>query len=247
MTTPGQNAPDGAWQFGDRMGQEYAGMTREELIAMMTGQARSDMNTAVGGWNGMTADVDDLAAQVQDVQLGLGDRVDLLDGVRGHFSTYLGSNWRVGGNADKQLPFDSPLGPPKGAELYNGVGIKLLEKGLWQANVHVSFQVQSGWFTGAALASVFLTVRPTANPTGIFTRRQYSLVVGRAGDETANFSNIFVIPDDNAYFVTVELNHKNTWQTVFGGTVRSGLSVTKWDFRIDNAVVAPTVPDGGTL
>ena len=247
MTTPGQNAPDGAWQYGDRMGQQMAGMSADEVIEMMTGQTRGKANAAVGGWNGMVADVDDLAAQVPDVQLELNERVDLLDGVRGYCNSFLGANWTVGGNADKQLPFDSQIGPPKGAVLYNGVGIKLLEKGLWRADVHLSFQVQSGWFTGAALASVFLTVRPVSAPLAVFTRRQYSLVIGRAGDETANFSHTFVVPDDNAFFVTVELNHKNTKQTVFGGTVRSGLSVNKWDFRIDNAVVAPTVPDGGTL
>lgn len=72
-------------------------------------------------------------------------------------------------------------------------------------------------------------------------------MVGHAGDETCSFSNTFVIPDDDAYFVTVELIHRNTRQNVFGGTLRSALSVNKWDFRIDNAVVAPTVPDGGTL
>lgn len=247
MTTPGQAAPDGAWQYGDRLGQDLSGMTESQIIEMMTGQTRGSANTAVGGWNGVVADVSTLADEVEDVQLELNERVDLLDGVRGYCNAYLGLNWTVGGNADKQLPFDSQIGPPKGAELYNGVGIKMLEKGLWRADVHLSFQVQSGWFTGAALASVYLSVRPTANPTSVFTRRQYSLVIGRAGDETASFAHTFVIPDDDAYFVTVEINHKNTRQTVFGGTVRSGLSVNKWDFRIDNPVVAPTVPDGGTL
>ena len=245
MTTPGQNAPDGAWQFGDRMGQEMAGMTREDIIAMMTGQARSDMNTAVGGWNGMTADVDDLAEQVHDVQLELGERVDLLDGVRGYCSTYLGSNWLVPGNQGKQLPFDAQLGPAKGAAPQSG-GIRLLEKGLWRADAHVGFQVQSGWFTGAARAVVYLTVRVAAT-WETYSQREYSLVVGRAGDETAAFSHTFVVPEDDTYIVTVDMFHQNTRQYVFGGTLRSALSVNKWDFRVTNAVVAPTVPDGGTL
>lgn len=244
MTTPHMPAPDGAYVIDN--GDWGQGLSEAEVIARMTGGASGNLHDANDRWANMVSDVTDQIGVIEDAQLEMQGSVEMLEGVRGYCSLYLDKNWTVPGNATKNLPFNAQLGPNQGAEPANGLGIKLLEKGLWRADAHVSFQVQSGWFNGPARADLYLTVRKISD-WSTYHQRQYSIVVGNAGDETAHFSSTFVIPEDDTYIVCVDLHHQNSNQKVFGGTRRSALSVNKWDFRIDNAVILDTVPDGGAL
>ncbi|WP_072814266.1 hypothetical protein [Rhodococcus zopfii] len=244
MTTPGQNAPDGAWQFGDRMGQEYTGMTTADVIAMMTGQARSDLNTASNGWNGVVFDLNDIRTQFQDGQLELNERTELLEGVSGYCQVFMSKNWNVVQNQLITLPFDAQLGPEKGAFPHGGNGIRLATRGLWRADLHVTADKMTN---SNFQAEVYVSVMNLA--TGlVFTEHQYDMVLTPSGSETASFSITFVIPDDNNYVVRARVKHNRTNRLkIFGGTVRSALSVNKWDNRTTNALVLDEAPDGGDL
>ena len=75
-----------------------------------------------------------VADAFEDGQSALVDRLDLLDGVRGYCQAYMSRNvngeWGV--NNTRQLPFDAPLGPSKGAHVDAAKGgIVMDEAGLW--------------------------------------------------------------------------------------------------------------------
>lgn len=214
---------------------------------MMTGQARSDLNTASNGWNGVVFDLNDIRTQFQDGQLELNERTELLEGgVSGYCQVFMSKNWNVVQNQLITLPFDAQLGPEKGAFPHGGNGIRLATRGLWRADLHVTADKMTN---SNFQAEVYVSVMNLA--TGlVFTEHQYDMVLTPpSGSETASFSITFVIPpDDNNYVVRARVKHNRTNRLkIFGGTVRSALSVNKWDNRTTNALVLDEAPDGGDL
>ncbi|MDG3012447.1 hypothetical protein G4X40_20105 [Rhodococcus sp. D2-41] len=243
MTTPGGAAPDGAWQYGSRYGQD---ITEASAKAMIRGQGAPGYESADDHWKG---EIDKFAADldaVRDGQIGLGDRVDLLEGAQGYCCLFMSRNWNVPGGRWIVLPFDTQLGPNVGASPYSGAGIVFGSQGLWRADAHVTFYPPpASWFgsTTYVLAQLSIVVM---NGGYEFSRKTFDIVITSAGAETAAFSHTFVLPGPN-YSVHLELKHQQSGAWIYGGTTRSALSVNKWSVGVDNALVLPTVPDGGTL
>ncbi|KZM68824.1 hypothetical protein AWN90_13625 [Nocardia terpenica] len=222
-------------------------INKDAVMGIVTGGARTKYNATAGQWGGEFDRVATLAATVKDGQKQLKDRLDLLEGVNGYMSLFMGNNWDVVGKKEILLPFDQQLGPAKGAEMFQG-GIKFISKGLWRSDTHVTFaKAPQAWFSGGPVnATVTLGVYKIADQS-LYTAHSFDLVITVQGEETAAFSHTFVIPADNAYYAKVSVQHPKDKATVFGGTLRSALSVNRWDTGTENAVVAPIVPDGGTL
>ncbi|WP_032380947.1 hypothetical protein [Rhodococcoides fascians] len=243
MTTPYGPPPDSALVFGGRYNQD---ITEESARNMMTGQAGTLYTDAGNSWIGVKDDVAGLAGEVKDGQLELTERVDLIESVSGYCSTFMSRNWTVAGNTRVTLPFDTQLGPNKGATPFQG-GILMDSKGLWRCDAHVSFYPPtSGWGTTTVSAAVFVSVYYIGTGT-VYTEREFDIVISPQGAETAAFSDTFVIPTDNTFAVRVQVRHGKTSANIYGGTLRSALSVNRWDTGTANALVLDTAPDGGTL
>lgn len=248
MTTPYASPPDGAYVIGDES-QWGQGLTEAEVIARISGQAELNYNAAAGEWGGTYDELIQLSNAVEEGQLELGGRVDLLEAVAGYGSCFMGKNWEIPGSTIYTLPFDTQLGPSKDV-LFEQNGIKVLTKGLWRADAMVTlFPPPPNWFSGASAVGVtfYLSVY-SADGAALYSEKQHNAVANSYGAESASWSHTFVVPEDDEYVVKVRMGHpQSSAAKVYGGTMRSALSVNKWDVGTANAVVAPTVPDGGTL
>lgn len=239
MTAPNGSPPSGAWIVNGRYGQD---ITEESANAMMRGETINGFEKGQDSWKHLESDVTQLAGDVRDGQLELNNRVDLLEGVRGYCSTFMDANWNVAANNRVTLPFNVQLGPSVGTSLYNG-GIRLATRGLWRADVHVTFAA----VPSNARFQVYVAVVGVTSES-VFTEHRYDLVGTSAGPETASFSHTFVVPTDDQYYVKCQVYHfRGSRQLIYGGTVLSALSVNKWSNNTDNNVVIPEAPDGGEL
>ncbi|MDM7488699.1 hypothetical protein QT969_10390 [Rhodococcus sp. CSLK01-03] len=246
MTAPSGEQPAGSLAPG--LFAERQAMTQNQAIAESTGGRLGGYEGAQQELKAVIDPIKQVVGDLQDGQLELNDRLDLLEAVNGYCALYMGMNWAVAGGHRVTLPFDSQLGPRKGADPFQN-GILLASKGLWRADALVSFYPPpANWFSGASSVSIQVYLSVVAATGGAtYTEHEYNMVVTSLGAETAAFSHTFVIPADGAYFVRVQVNHPKDSASVYGGTVRSALTANKWDNSAENAVVAPTVPDGGTL
>ncbi|MEZ5152139.1 hypothetical protein [Rhodococcus zopfii] len=157
MTTPGQNAPDGSWQFGDRMGQEMAGLSQAQLIEMQVAEPRAKLLEAVDLFNLFRQQLDSTPAWMTDGQNALRNRLDLLEQASGYGSAVMSKNWNVPYNQWVVLPFDAQLGPMKGAAVTapaeRSGWLTLKKGGLWRVDTHFTVQGYSMgvsmWWNGA--------------------------------------------------------------------------------------------------
>jgi hypothetical protein len=249
MTTPGGVAPDGAWVLGSDYGKS---ITEESATATMRGNKLSGYESTQVQLKARDEAVDLIAGQVRDSQIALEGRVDLLEGVQGYCSMYLGNNWNITGNKRITLPFNTQLGPRKGVELVTGNSLQLLSKGLWRCDAHVSFMPPSPTWLGSSTVNIEVYIKVYALSSGVtgsaYSETRYDIAVNSVGPETAAFSKTFVIPTDNLYGVCVQVYQpKSTLIGLYGGTLRSALSVNKWDNGTINGAPLDTVIDGGTL
>lgn len=238
-------SPDGALPAGSLAPGLFRAMqlqTAEEAKRAATGGALGGFEDAQESYWGFESELADLADQIRDEQLDLNGRVDLLEGVNGYCNLFMSANWLVAQNQLLSLPFDTQLGPNIGAIPHDG-GIRLLTKGLWRADTIVTCDRMSKTFT----AQVYLTVMSVSSGQ-VYSDTRYDIVITPSGAESAPFSKTFVIPTDDAYMVKARIQHNNTSRLrVFGGTLRSALSVNKWSNNTDNNVDIPVPADGGEL
>lgn len=238
MTAPNGTMPDGAFVVGGRYGQD---ITEESAYAMMRGQPIKGFEDSQDSWKGLESDLSTSILDIEDGQLQLNNRVDLLEGVNGYCSTFMDANWNLAGQNRVSLPFNTQLGPSVGTSLYNG-GIRLATKGLWRADAHCTFAPGSNLNIQVYVAVVGVTSE------SVFTEHRFDLVATSAGPETAAFSHTFVVPSDNQYYVKVQVWHGSAGRHLtYGGTVLSALSVNKWSNNTDNAVIIEDPADGGDL
>ncbi|RJO79305.1 hypothetical protein D5S18_02950 [Nocardia panacis] len=243
MTMPGQNAPDGAWTLGSRYGQ---GITEADVRKLLRGNVLGGYQDAQTGIKQVNDGITNRLNDFRDSQLDFNNRLDLLEGVSGYCSLFLSANWQLAGGAYRRLPFDSQLGPRKGTELAQN-GIRLLSKGLWRADAHLTWRpAPSGWGQSNTAGQTKIVVL-YADSGAVYTEKEFDGVITPYGPETCAFSHTFVIPEDQKFVVQCHAAHPKDWHWIDGGTVKSALSVNKWDSRTDNNVQAPTVPDGGVL
>lgn len=242
MTAPDGSSPDGSLAVGLFAARQAK--TAEEAKAEAVGGALGGFGHAQESWWGLESDVSDLADEITDGQLDLEERIDLLEGVHGYCNLFMSKNWNVASQTKVQLPFDVQLGPNIGAEPFSN-GIKLATKGLWRADLLLTFaQSPPGnpWSAGAYI-EVYNHVSGLSYSESLF-----ALVVTQSGPETAAFSKTFVIPADDTYMVRAHVwQGTTTRRGIFGGTTMSALSVNKWSNNTDHNVVLPDAPDGGDL
>ncbi|MDG3012135.1 hypothetical protein G4X40_18495 [Rhodococcus sp. D2-41] len=242
MTTPGGSAPDGAWVVGSRYGQD---ITEASAKAIIRGASLGSWGEAQEEWHGEFDSWGTAIDGLKDGQLELSDRTDLLEGARGYCCLFMSKNWNVNGGKWITLPFDTQIGPRDDATPESN-GITMGTKGLWRCDAHVTFYPPPpGWFGSTQFVVAQLSIVVMTGSTE-FSRKTFDVVITSAGAETAAFSHTFVLPGPN-YAVHLELKHQQSGAWIFGGTTRSALSVNKWSTGIDNALVLPTVPDGGML
>ncbi|WP_280485348.1 hypothetical protein [Nocardia cyriacigeorgica] len=243
MTMPGQTKPDGAFVLGSRFGQDES---EASFISRIRGDVLPGWEEGQDGIKAVDNDITDRLNNFQDAQLELTERVDLLESVTGYCSTFLSKNWELKGGAFRLLPFDSQLGPRKGTELAQS-GIKLSTKGLWRVDAHVTwYPAPSGWGQSNTPGATKIVVI-YADTGNVYTEKEFDGVITPYGAETCSFSHTFVIPDDNNFVVQCHAGHPKDWHWIAGGTVKSALSVNKWDNGTVNNVHLPDAPDGGQL
>lgn len=256
MTAPGAPMPDGAYVVGDGkgygQGQDKGDGTEAHVRNQMRGGPLGGYENAQNTLKIVSDDIDGKIGQAVDKQVELSDRLELLEGVQGYCSTYLGLNWNITGQKRITLPFNTQLGPRKGVDLVGGNAVKLLSKGLWRADAHVSFMPPAPSWLGNATVNIEVYIKVYVLSSGVngaaYSETRYDIAVNSVGPETAAFSKTFVIPSDGLYGVCVQVYQpKAQLIGLYGGTLRSALSVNKWDNGTINNVIADNVGNGGTL
>lgn len=244
--------PDGAYVIGSTYGQDRWQGSNAATEAAIKGQMKtgplSGFISAQGGFSGIQH-IPDLV----DGQTELEDRADLLEGVRGYLHLIQGKNWTVSsGAAAKKLPFETQVGPNQGAIKSNN-GIRLLEKGLWRADGLLLWEkTTNNGLTGDPnyiYSAQVLAVHRVSDNT-LFTRKHcYRTIGGTVDPESVSWSHEFVVPEDNAYDVSIWVAQSSGAGTrrLYGGIQYTGLWVTKIDSRIDNIQPGEGVTEGGPL
>lgn len=184
----------------------------------------------------------DVADAFEDGQSALAGRLDLLDGVRGYCQAYMSRNvngeW--GTNNTRQLPFDAPLGPSKGAHVDAAKGgIVMDEAGLWTVSMLVTGRQTS--YTAAWLDtdSVRVTLRVHRPDGSVYSQKLLQYLAGKSA--VTPTVSVPVTVDQPGTYVTVEA-YSSRWRWWDGGTRYSALAVVKHDSRTINPG-ADTVPD----
>ena len=245
MSYPVGSPPDGAFVVDGPYGKDINSTT---VNAAIRGQALGGFEQAQGSWRVIQDDIADQATNLSDIQLGMLDRVDLLEGVQGYCSLYMGANWNINGGVAVIAPFNTQLGPRINTSLMTN-GIKFGTRGLWRADAHVTFDAAPAlWGSSTVVGVVWITIVKVAD-SSLYSQRRYDMVITPNGAETASFSHTFVIPEDDAYGVIAHVYHSRggSYHRLLGGTLWSALSVNKWGVGTENNNIEPTVPDGGNL
>ena len=184
----------------------------------------------------------DVADAFDDGQAALVDRLDLLDGVRGYCQAYMSRNvngeW--GTNNTRQLPFDAPLGPSKGAHVDAAKGgIVMDEAGLWTISLMCTARQTSYTASWLDTDSVRVTLRVHRPDGSVYSQKLLQFLAGKSA--VTPTVSVPVTVDQPGYYVTAE-GYSSRWRWWDGGTRYSALAVVKHDDRVINPG-ADTVPD----
>ena len=184
----------------------------------------------------------DVADAFDDGQAALRDRLDLLDGVRGYCQAYMSRNvngeW--GTNNTRQLPFDAPLGPSKGAHVDAAKGgIVMDEAGLWTISLMCTARQTSYTSSWLDTDSVRVTLRVHRPDGSVYSQKLLQFLAGKSA--VTPTVSVPVTVDQPGYYVTAE-GYSSRWRWWDGGTRYSALAVVKHDDRVINPG-ADTVPD----
>ena len=224
---------------------------RSGVRSMLAGVVNFFGSALLGSWN--TVRPEDIV--VNDGQIQLNGRNDLLEGVRGYASAYQTLNVRTasgyvfaGGQKWRFLPFGGQLGPAKGATIDPSGGIVLNETGLW--TVYTTVTKNSSGSLDALLPDqldlhLFVSRNkwtkneepPESNLLRSLRATDMTIIGGK---QTASI--VFsVVVDQPGVFVGVRAAAtSDTW--FLGGTLYSNLFVVKHDNRVQNPG-QQTVPD----
>lgn len=184
----------------------------------------------------------DVADAFEDGQAALVGRLDLLDGVRGYCQAYMSRNvngeW--GTNNTRQLPFDAPLGPAKGAHVDAAKGgIVMDEAGLWTISLMCTARQTSYTSSWLDTDSVRVTLRVHRPDGSVYSQKLLQYLAGKSA--VTPTVSVPVTVDQPGTYVTVEA-YSSRWRWWDGGTRYSALAVVKHDNRVINPG-ADTVPD----
>ena len=184
----------------------------------------------------------DVADAFEDGQAALRDRLDLLDGVRGYCQAYMSRNvngeW--GTNNTRQLPFDAPLGPSKGAHVDAAKGgIVMDEAGLWTISLMCTARQTSYTSSWLDTDSVRVTLRVHRPDGAVYSQKLLQYLAGKSA--VTPTVSVPVTVDQPGFYITVEA-YSSRWRWWDGGTRYSALAVVKHDNRVINPG-SDTVPD----
>ncbi|WP_151530522.1 MULTISPECIES: hypothetical protein [Corynebacterium] len=177
----------------------------------------------------------DVADAFQDGQEALRNRIDLLDGVRGYCQAYMSKNVNGAWGVDntRQLPFDVPLGPSRGAHVdAEKGGIVIEEQGLWTISVMATARWTAYTSSWLDTDTVRLTMRVHRPNGSVYSEKELQYLAGKSA-VTPTLS-VPVVIDKPGYYVTVEA-YSSRWRWWDGGTRFSSLAVVKHDHRAINA------------
>ena len=254
MTAPEGFTPEGAYTPGSLPSMQS--LTEEKIRARLRQPVDDVMGQMAEGLrDGLLAGVadalrgvvraplfQDVADAFEDGQAALTGRLDLLDGVRGYAQAYMSKNvngeW--GTNNTRMLPFDTPLGPSKGAHVdASKGGIVMDEAGLWTISLMCTARqtsYTSGWLD---TDSVRVTLRVHRPDGSVYSQKLLQYLAGKSA--VSPTVSVPVTVDQPGYYVTVEA-WSSRWRWWDGGTRYSALAVVKHDDRVINPG-ADTVPD----
>ena len=184
----------------------------------------------------------DVADAFEDGQAALVGRLDLLDGVRGYCQAYMSRNvtgeW--GTNNTRQLPFDAPLGPSKGAHVDAAKGgIVMDEAGLWTISLMCTARWTAYTSSWSDTDSVRVTMRVHRPDGSVYSEKLLQYLAGKSA--VSPTVSVPVTVDQPGYYVTAEA-YSSRWRWWDGGTRYSSLAVVKHDNRVINPGT-DTVPD----
>lgn len=183
-----------------------------------------------------------VAEAFEDGQVALKNRLDLLDGVRGYAQAYMSRNvngeW--GTNNTRQLPFDAPLGPSRGAHVdATRGGIVMDEPGLWTISLLCTARQTSYTSSWLDTDSVRVTLRVHRPDGSVYSQKLLQYLAGKSA--VTPTVSVPVLVDEPGFYVTVEA-WSSRWRWWDGGTRYSALAVVKHDSRLVNPG-QETVPD----
>lgn len=220
----------------------------------------------LGSWNRVNPE----AISIEDGQLKINERTDLLSGVNGYCCAYQSLNITTGKvqasgpwgffkswSADERmLPYDRPVGPSKGAHV-DDAGIVFDQEGLWTVYVLCRRKKPSSTLSGNPISKVTAHVYDangdpyanrefavgTTNSDYRITNGDQRLSGSMYQDSDTSVTMVFpvVIPAPG-YRVTVGVRDSQQDSWWLGGTDYSTLAVLKHDNRTENPGSA-TVPD----
>jgi hypothetical protein len=197
------------------------------------------IGNTIGSWAASFFESGTVVKDVKDGQESLMSRTDLLEFVRGYCAAFqsvnVNSEWNIFGDNSRWLPYESQLGPSKGAHVEKGKNIVLDEAGLWLVVCYA--HVRSTGFDGSNLSAIYVDV---VRPDGSLVR---SVVVDQTtGGDYGSIPGVFmvVIPEPGCWIRVRAWSGK--WRWWDGGARNAWMSAVKFDNRLLNPG-QDTVPD----
>ncbi|MFR4188853.1 MAG: hypothetical protein ACLT2I_02680 [Corynebacterium variabile] len=191
---------------------------------------------------GLFKNQDGPLGEISDGQLALADRTGLLEGVRGYCAAYqslnINSEWNVLSSNDRWLPYESPLGPSKGAHIEVGKNIVFEEEGLWLVFVQAHARSTSFGDNGSNLSAIYVTIY---YPDGTTQVRDVVFDQPNAGNWASVGGSFPVVIPEPGCWIKVRA-WSSRWRWWDGGARNAWMAVVKQDNRLTNKG-QDTVPD----
>lgn len=252
VTPPAQANPD-LWNNAETARSRFNLNILSGFLSLGAGlgQLLSDLAKALFGIGGSYTGSNPELIEIQDGQLALNERFDLVTENAGHGAAYMTKNYWMGtngggalGGRGKEIPFRAYLGPHKNCELVIGADgsedtghWRLLAPGTWRADLHVTANSSS------VRSELIIEV---CAPDGTAWHRKLLAKPGSGSDEVSEvMATKFVVP---ASGYTVHARRTKVVNPVKhrlqGGTERSAFILTREDIDTTDHANEPTVPDG---
>lgn len=255
MTTPGGNFPDDAISSDDLT--PLQGLDEASWRANISGQAVGGFNAGHVNLLGVLGDTitqglidvaealfgpfseDETTAvqHIQDGQLALNNRLDLMGDISGYAVAYIPINYYRNANYFFNVPFYSRVGPQKNATV-NGDGTITLAKGTWRIFALMTSDQHNNLISIMRIE----VLRPNGS---IYSYKESQQNVNANKWNTYQIYHPVVLPDAG-YKVRVRFRYnRGPGLNLYfrGGTHLSHLAVDRMDLNSDNAVVDENVPD----
>lgn len=221
-------APGGAgWKdLGEALG--------ELLQNVADGIGKSLMGILQGG---VFASVDQASLYLTDGQEALEDEIELLSPLLDYGSVCMPAGQPHQGQG--MLPFSRQIGPMRGVEIVHaqgGSGLRFLDKGLWEINLHVT----ASW---VAVADGLIEIQANVYPPGgggvystqssiLNPMRLEAIAVAFTSEQTHTISMTVVVPEPG-YYVLARAARCAITRNFLGGPAWSRMTVQHLSREVD--------------